>query len=165
MFQVVLRYQYYVAHTIPQDCEMGIPASHWEVHTEVRQRVGRAWLEAHHLSAGTGQRHAAAHNGSRKEEISSAACRGLSMGSPGRRREFYEYFVERVRSYEFHHRPVKVLAPYPVGTDGLYGAMGCGDGAARRHAAGRGYYHRLNDSSSRRSSAGYAPGACTLAWI
>jgi hypothetical protein len=148
MFQVCLRYRDYVAHTIPQDCEMGIPASHWEVHAELGNVWEEAWLGSPIIYP-QGQVSATLprFTGSRKEEIFERGMPGPFDGIAGLAREFYEYFVERARSYEFHHRPVRVLAPYPVGTDGPFTvAIGVrGTELLEDMLLDEEYYHRLMD--------------------
>lgn len=148
MFQTCLKYSHYVAHNIPQDCEMGIPASHWEVHLEFGNVWEEAWLGCEILYP-QGQVSATVplFSGARKEKIFERGMPGPFDGFAARIREFHEYFVEHARNFEFYHRPVKVMAPYPVGTDGPFTvAVGVrGTELLEDMLQDENYYHRLMD--------------------
>ena len=148
MFQTCLAYSYYVAHAIPQDCEMGIPQSHWNIHNDFGNVWEEAWFGCD-IVYPQGQVSATLprYPGKHKEEIFERGIPGPFDGFCGQIREFYEYFVERARHYEFHNRPIKVLAPYPVGTDGPFTvAFGLrGPELLEDMLLDEDYYHRLMD--------------------
>ena len=148
MFQTCLKYQYYLAHTIPQDREMGIPADHWEVYSELGNVWEENWLGSPiRYPAGQVSASLPAFNGKNKEAIFERGIPGPFDGIAGQGREFYEYFVERAHDTEFHGRPVKVLAPYPLGTDGPFTvAIGVrGTELLEDMLLDEDYYHRLMD--------------------
>jgi len=127
---------------------MGVPASHWEVQVEFGNVWEEAWLGCQVIYP-NGQVSATIprFTGSCKEEIFEDGLPGPFDGFAGQAREYYEYFVERARSYEFHGRPVRVLAPYPVGTDGPFTvAIGVrGTELLEDMLLDEDYYHRLMD--------------------
>jgi hypothetical protein len=148
MFQTILKYLFYLRHTIPQDCEMGIPASNWEIHAEFGNVWEEAWLGSEIIYP-QGQVSATLprFTGKRKEEVFERGIPGPFEGIMSQIREYYEYFLERSRNYEFHGRPVNVLAPYPVGTDGPFTvAIGVrGTELLEDMLLDEDYYHRLMD--------------------
>jgi len=121
MFDTYLSYKHHLVHRVPHDIEMGVPSGAWEVCTEFVNVTEEAWLGCD-LAYPEGQVTATVprYAGDRKNEIFDRGIPGPFEGILGRVREYHEYYVHRARTEEFHGRPVKVLPPCPVGTDGLF---------------------------------------------
>ncbi len=148
MFQTCLKYSYYVTHTIPQDCEMGVPRACWEIHNDFGNVWEEAWFGCQIIYP-QGQVSATLprYTGSRKEGVFERGMPGPFDGFAGQIRDYYEYFVDRASSYAFYDRPVRVLAPYPLGTDGPFTvAFGLrGPELLEDMLLDEDYYHRLMD--------------------
>ena len=99
---------------------MGIPEEHWEIFTEFVNIYDAAWLGCK-IEYTEGQVSATRprYTGDRKNEIFDRGMPGPFDGFMAKVREYYEYFVDRAASFEFHGRPIKVLPPCGAGTDGL----------------------------------------------
>jgi hypothetical protein len=146
MFQTYLKYKYYLVHNIPHDIEMGIPEKCWEIGTEFVNVTDEGWLGCEVLYP-EGQVTATVprYTGSHKEEIFERGMPGPFDGILGRVREYYEYFIDKARNYEFHGRPVSIYPPCPIGTDGIFTvAMGVrGSELLEDMLNDEEYYHRL----------------------
>jgi uroporphyrinogen-III decarboxylase len=119
MFDVTLQHKYYVAHHIPQDAEMGIPAQAWQVGLEFGNVYEESWFGCEIVYpdgqiATTRPRYA----GEAKERVFEGGMPGAFEGFMRKVREFHEYAVELARNFEFYGRPVKVGMPVVLGTDG-----------------------------------------------
>ncbi|MCX7918186.1 MAG: hypothetical protein N3A72_00990 [bacterium] len=121
MFQTFLKYKYYVVHNLPHDIEMGIPSSHWEVWTEFVNVTEEAWL-GNELYYPPGQVTATRprYTGDKKNEIFDRGIPDPFSGIFARVKEYHEYFIEKAKSFEFYGKPVKVLPPCPLATDGIF---------------------------------------------
>ncbi len=121
MFQTYLKYKYYLVHHIPHDIEMGIPAKAWQVCTEFVNVTEEAWL-GNELIYPEGQVSAtvSSFSGDRKYQILERGIPDPFSGIFARVKEYHEYFVARAQNYEFHGRPVQVLPPCPLATDGIF---------------------------------------------
>lgn len=146
MLDVTLRHRHYVAHHIPQDMEMGIPAEAWHVGLEFGNVYEESWLGCEIIYpegqiAATRPRYA----GQAKEEIFERGMPAPFDGFMGQVLEFYEYAQEQSKTQEFHGRPVRVGHPVPLGTDGpLTVANGVrGPQIFEDMLADEDYYHRL----------------------
>jgi uroporphyrinogen-III decarboxylase len=148
MFEVSLAHRYHVAHTIPQDAEMGIPEESWYIGLEFGNVYEESWLGCE-IVYPEGQiattRPSCA--GPAKNRIFESALPGPFDGFMGRIKEYYEYCVEKARSFDFHGKPVKVGYPVSLGTDGpLTVANGIrGTQIFEDMLADEDYYHRLMD--------------------
>jgi uroporphyrinogen-III decarboxylase len=119
MFKEQLRFQYYIRHNIPQDIEMGVPQM-WPVSVDFGNVVESEWFgcDVKYPSdqvAVTDH----AHMGDKKNAIFDLTLDPFS-GSMQKFRQFYDYFLDIAKGYEFHGRPVKVAPPAMMGTDGIF---------------------------------------------
>jgi len=120
MFQVLLEYKHHLVHHVPHDIEMGIPKGHWEIFTEFVNIYDATWLGCPiHYAEGQVSATRPRYTGDRKHEIFDCGMPGPFDGFMSKVKEYYEFFVDRATGYEFHGRPVKVLPPCALGTDGL----------------------------------------------
>ena len=138
MFDTCLAYKHHLVHAVPHDIEMGVPSGPWEICTEFVNVTEEAWLGCE-LRYPEGQVTATVprYTGSRKNEIFDRGIPGPFDGILARVQEYHEYFMHRARTEEFHGRPVKVLPPCPLGTDGILtvGIGGRGSGSNQGHRA------------------------------
>ncbi len=148
MLDVSLAHRYYVAHHIPQDAEMGIPAGSWWIGLEFGNVYEEAWLGCEVIYpegqiATTRPRY----TGEARPELFERGIPGPFDGFMGKIKEFYEWAVDRARSLEFHGRPVEVGLPIPINTDGpLTVANGiCGTRIFEDMYADEAYYHAVMD--------------------
>lgn len=147
MFQVLLAYKHHLHHHVPHDIEMGIPRDGWEVFVEFVNIHEAAWLGCEIVYAenqvpATRPRY----TGSRKHELFERGIPDPFDGIYGQVKAFYEYFLERAKSCEFHEKPVRVALPWAgFSTDGpLTLALDlCGDEILGDMLADPDYYHRL----------------------
>lgn len=146
MFDVSLAHRYHVAHHIPQDSEMGVPEKEWYIGLEFGNVYEEAWLGCEivypeNQIATTRPRYA----GDQKEAVFERGMPKPFDGFMGQIREYYEYCLERARSFDFHGRPVQVGAPVALNTDGpLTVANGIrGTQIFEDMLADEDYYHRL----------------------
>ena len=121
MFQTYLNYKYYLVHNIPHDIEMGIPEKEWLVCTEFVNVTEEAWL-GNKLMYPEGQVTATvpSFTGSRKRQVFEQGIPDTFSGIFARVKEYNEYFVNRALNFEFHGRPVSVLPPCGISTDGIF---------------------------------------------
>ena len=121
MFQTQLKYKYYVHHHLRHDIEMGIPENGWDIFTEFVNVTEENWLGAE-LYYPPNQVTATRppYEGDRKNEIFERGIPDPFSGIFARVKEYYEYFQDRAKNYEFHGKPVKILPPCPVSTDGIF---------------------------------------------
>jgi len=149
MFQCQLKYFDYLHHFIPQDAEMGIPAEGWNIFTEFSNYTEAAWLGCEIVRLpdqveATRPRY----QGDRRNEIFDRGIPGPFDGIMGTVREFYEYFVERARNYEYKGKPVQVTQSWhPIITSGpLTIAVDlCGHEILSDLYVDPDYFHRLMD--------------------
>jgi uroporphyrinogen-III decarboxylase len=116
---VALAHKEYVAHHIPQDAEMGIPAGHWELAIEFGNVYEESWFGCEIVFpegqiATTRPRYP----GAAKYAVFERGLPGPFDGFMGQIRETYEFFVEKARTSEFLGRPIRVHLPVALGTDG-----------------------------------------------
>ena len=119
MFQQQLQFQYYMRHNIPQDIEMGVPQV-WPISVDFGNVVEPEWFGCavqYPQNQVSVTDHAYA--GDKKNAIFDLALDSFS-GPMQKFRQFYEYFLDRAKNYEFHGRPVMVLPPAVLGTDGIF---------------------------------------------
>ena len=148
MFATQLKFRYYLAHHILQDAEMGLPELGWQVFVEFHNVVEEAWLGSpviypeHQVSASL-----PAYPGERKWAIFEGGMPGPFDGIYGQMLSFYEAFQEKARTAEYFGRPVSVLPPGALGTDGpLTIANGVrGPEILEDMLNDEEYYHRLMD--------------------
>jgi hypothetical protein len=146
LYDVTLKHKYYVAHTIPQDMEMGIPEKEWDIGIEFGNVYEESWFGCEIIYpegqiATTRPRYA----GANKHEIFERGMPGPFDGFMDKIFADYEYFLDRAGREDFHDRPVKVWHPVPLGTDGpLTVATGIrGPELFEDMLADEDYYHRL----------------------
>jgi len=149
MFQVLLEYKHYLHHHVPHDIEMGIPRDGWEVFVEFNNFHEPAWLGCEILYA-SGQVPATLprYIGDRKYDIFKRGIPDPFDGIYGQVKAFYEYFLDRAKSYEFHGKPVRVALPWAgFSTDGpLTVAMDlCGEDIFSDMLVEPEHFHRLMD--------------------
>jgi uroporphyrinogen-III decarboxylase len=148
MFETQLKFREYLAFHIPQDVEMGLPAQGWSVFVEFHNVVEEAWLGSplrypeNQVSVSV-----PAFAGERKWAVFERGFPGPFDDIFGRMREFYEHFQEKARSFEYLGRPISVLPPTALGTDGpLTIANGVrGPEIFEDLLNDEAYYHRLMD--------------------
>jgi hypothetical protein len=120
MFQVCLKFKYALAHRIPQDVEMGVPADAWEITPHFANIVDEAWLGSELVEIeGQTTTTRPAFSGEHKYEILERGIPDPFDGIMGQVLEYYEYFKERANGYEFFGRPVRVGFPQTLNSDGL----------------------------------------------
>ena len=148
MYDVTLQHRYYVAHHIPQDAEMGIPAGEWNVNLEFGNVYEEAWFGCEIVYpegqiATTRPRY----TGQAKYAVFEGGAPDPFGGFMGKVRAGYEYCLDRTRQEEFHGRPVHVHPPCPLGTDGpLTVASGIrGPELFEDMLLDEPYYHQLMD--------------------
>jgi hypothetical protein len=148
MFQTYLKYKYYLVHNIPHDIEMGIPAKCWEIGTEFVNVFEEGWLGCPVVYP-EGQVTATLPRcaGARKEEIFEGGIPGPFDGFMARVKEYYEYFLDKAKNYEFHGRPVSIYPPCPIAHGGpLTVAIGVrGHEILEDMLVDEDYFHRLMD--------------------
>lgn len=123
MFQVYLRYKHYLVHNIPHDIEMGVPSEGktWEIGTEFVNVFEEGWLGCpiiypeNQVTASL-----PAYRGDKKRDILERGIPDPFGGFNARVREYYEYFLDRAASYEFHGRGISVYPPCPLATGGPF---------------------------------------------
>lgn len=119
MLQTQLKFRHYWAHNVPQDTEMGVPLESWSVFVEFHNVVEENWLGSpiiypeNQVSASL-----PAYSGERKWVVFERGIPGPFDGIFARMKEFYEYFLDRARSFEYYGRPISVLPPQALFTDG-----------------------------------------------
>jgi hypothetical protein len=119
MFQTCLKYADYLAHHIPFDQEMGIPAEHWELFMSFGNVIEEAWFGAEIIyPAGQVSATIPCYRGERKWDVFVQGIPQAFGGIMSQMQLFYEYFVERARNCTYRGRPVKISDPPPLGTDG-----------------------------------------------
>lgn len=119
MFQSSLKYKEHLAFNIPFDQIMGVPPEHWTLDIVFGNVVEEAWFGAE-IRYPEGQVSATVppFTGAHKHDIFQQGIPDPFAGIMAEQRRFYEYFVERAASSEFHGKAVKVSLPTPTGTDG-----------------------------------------------
>jgi hypothetical protein len=121
MFNTVLKNQYYMAHTLPHDMEMGVPEKEWEGYVHFGNVIEENWFGCeiayrdHQISATTPR-----YTGGRKREVFEKGIPGPFDGIMGQVKEYQEYFQHRAANYEYYGRPVRIEPPSPLGTDGPF---------------------------------------------
>jgi len=119
MFEVSLQHRYYVAHHIPQDAEMGIPAEGWHISLEFGNVYEEAWFGCPIIyPEGQIATTRPLYAGQRGEDVFDRGIPGPFDGFMGKIREYYEYCLEKTRSVEFYGRPVHIDLPVSLNTDG-----------------------------------------------
>lgn len=148
MFQMFLQYRYHVVHHIPHDIQMGIPKEKWDIWVDFANVTEEAWLGSALLFPenqvpATQPRF----TGERKWEMIERGIPDPFSGIFGKAREFYEYFLNRAKNFEFFGRPVNVMYAFPVWTDGPFTlAMGTrGPEVMEDMLLDEQYYHQLMD--------------------
>jgi hypothetical protein len=98
---------------------MGVPQSHWEIYVLFGNVIEEAWFGAEVIYP-EGQLSATVppYAGERKWNVFERGTPQPFDGIMGEVRRFQEYFVERAANYEHRGRPIKILDPTPLGTDG-----------------------------------------------
>ncbi|MGD0005329.1 MAG: uroporphyrinogen decarboxylase family protein [Anaerolineaceae bacterium] len=121
MFNTLLKYCYYLVHTLPQDTEMGVPEKEWPVYVHFGNVVEENWFGCE-IAYRDGQVSATTprFTGQHKREMFEKGFPAPFDGIMGQFKEFYEYFQHRATNYEFYGRPVHVDLPTPLGTDGPF---------------------------------------------
>ena len=119
MFQTVLKFMYYSAHNIVHDVEMGIPSKQWIIGPYHANVFDSAYFGAE-VETRDGQVPATLPilAGDRKNLIFDKGIPDSFGGFMGKIRNDYEYFLNRVKNFEFHGKPVQVVPPSPLGFDG-----------------------------------------------
>lgn len=119
MFQMQLKYLYYLVHNVPHDVEMGIPSKCWNIFTEFVNVYDAAWFGCDVVYPG-GQVPVILHKyfGKHKQDVFERGMPKPFENIMAKIKEFYEYFVSRSKNYEFHGKPVNVLFPCPISTNG-----------------------------------------------
>jgi hypothetical protein len=148
MFETQLKFRHHWANSYPQDIEMGIPEGGWSVGVEFHNVVEEAWFGSpiiypeNQVSASQ-----PAFAGNRKWEAFEKGIPGPFDGIFARMKEFHEHFLEKARHFEFYSKPVSVMPPSAVGTDGpLTIANGVrGPEIMEDILNDEEYYHRLMD--------------------
>jgi hypothetical protein len=121
MFNTYLKYRFYLAHTLPQDIEMGVPEKEWPVDIIFGNVVEESWFGCEiayrdeQVSATTPR-----FIGEQKRQVFEKGVPAPFEGVMGRIKEFYEYFQHKATNFEFYGRPVQVNPPSPLGTDGPF---------------------------------------------
>ena len=148
MFEVSLAHRWHVAHHIPQDAEMGIPAESWNIALEFGNIVEEAWFGCEIVYpdgqiATTRPRYA----GDAQETLFEQGYPDPFGGLMGKIRADYEQICAMAANYEFHGRPVHIAPPNPTFSDGpLTVANGLrGMQLFEDMFANEDYYHRLMD--------------------
>jgi hypothetical protein len=148
LFEVALAHRYHVAYHIPQDTEMGIPASQWDLPIEFGNVYEEAWFGCDifypdEQIATTRPKY----QGGAKYAVFERGMPGPFEGFMSRILETYEFFLDKSQSFEFHGRPIKVGYPVCLGTDGpLTIANGLrGTEIYEDMMADQDYYHQLMD--------------------
>ena len=119
MYEICLKHKYYVAHTIPQDEEMGIPASHWNIHLEFGNVYEESWLGCEIIyPEGQIATTVPRYRGDAGYALFERGLPGPFDGFMGKVREYYEFALQKSSQDEFYGRPVKITHPIPLGTDG-----------------------------------------------
>lgn len=147
MFQTWLKYKYYLHHNIPHDIEMGVP-SQWDIYVEFVNIFEAAWFGCDiHYPVGQCTAATPRYTGDRRNEIFDKGIPEPFGGIMARIREYYEYFIDRAKNYEFHGRPVSIYPPSPLNTHGpLTIAVDLrGSDIFSDMLADEDYYHRLMD--------------------
>jgi hypothetical protein len=121
MFTTQLKFRHYWAHHFPQDTEMGIPAKCWQVGVEFHNVVEETWFGCP-VTYPPGQVSASlpAFSGEKKWDIFEQQPPQPFEGIYAQMRQFYEYFKEKTRDYEFYGKPIEVLPPGALVTDGPF---------------------------------------------
>jgi hypothetical protein len=148
LYDVTLQHSYYVAHHIPQDAEMGIPAKAWETHLEFGNVYEEAWFGCE-IAYPEGQIATTRprYTGQAKYAVFERGVPDPLGGFMGKIRADYEYCLERARREAFHGRPVHVHPPVPLGTDGPLTVAGGirGPELFEDMLRDETYYHQLMD--------------------
>ena len=119
MYEICLKHKYYVAHTIPQDEEMGIPTSHWNIHLEFGNVYEESWLGCEIIyPEGQIATTVPRYRGDAGYALFERGLPGPFDGFMGKVREYYEFALQKSSQDEFYGRPVKITLPIPLGTDG-----------------------------------------------
>lgn len=121
MLAAQLKFRYYLAHHIPQDAEMGLPAKSWPVFVEFQNIVEQAWFGSP-VSYPEGQVAVSQpiYTGAQKWAVFERDRAGPFDGIYQQMRQYYEFFVERAQTTEYCGRPLEVLPPGALGTDGPF---------------------------------------------
>lgn len=119
MFEVSLAHRYHVAHHIPQDAEMGIPADSWNIALEFGNIVEEAWFGCEIVYpedqiATTRPRYA----GDAKEIVFDKGLPDPFGGFMGKIRADYEEICAMADATEYFGRPVRIQPPIPTFSDG-----------------------------------------------
>jgi len=119
LYDICLKHKYYVAHTIPQDEEMGVPASQWNIHLEFGNVYEESWLGCEIVyPEGQIATTLPRYKGDAKHLIFENGIPGPFDGFMGKIREYYEFALHKAEQEEFYGRPVKINPPVSLGTDG-----------------------------------------------
>ncbi len=143
-----LQFRHYLAHHIPQDSEMGIPSSSWKVFVEFHNVVEESWFGCQVIYP-EGQVSASlpAYAGNLKQNVFDRDPPDAFGGIYAKMREFYEFFRDSTKTRTWYDRPIEVLPPGALGTDGpLTIAVGVrGPEILEDMLIDEDYYHRLMD--------------------
>jgi hypothetical protein len=119
MYDICRKHKYYVAHTIPQDDEMGLPASHWNIYLEFGNVYEEAWLGCEIIyPEGQIATTIPRYKGEAKFAVFERGLPDPFDGFMAKEREFYEFAVHKASQEEFCGCPVKIVPPNALGTDG-----------------------------------------------
>jgi uroporphyrinogen-III decarboxylase len=119
MLDVSLKHKYYVAHTIPQDWPMGVPEDAWDIHLEFGNVYEEAWFGCeivypeNQIATTRPQ-----YSGPEKHAVFERGLPGPFDGFMARVLETYETILDAAKERQFHDRPINILHPIPLSTDG-----------------------------------------------
>jgi hypothetical protein len=148
MFRTLLAWSHHVAHNIPHDIEMGIPAKEWAIYVWFSNVGEEAWLGCPvHFPDGQVPSTTPRYTGKDKEALFEHGIPGPFDGYMARYREYHDYFVSKARNFEFCGRPVTIWPPNPITPQGLLTvAVGvCGSELLEDMLVNEDYYHRVMD--------------------
>jgi uroporphyrinogen-III decarboxylase len=121
MLHCQLQFRHYWAHHIIQDAEMGIPSVSWKVFVEFHNVVEEAWFGCKVIyPPGQVSVSQPAFSGALKEAIFERGIPSPFAGIYAQMKEFYEFLCEKAKTEVFYDRPVEVLQPAALATDGPF---------------------------------------------
>lgn len=120
MFEQQLQHQWWIRHHLLYDAELGLPDV-WTVNVDLQNSYEQLWYgcELRFIPGDVPDTPPCISDETKWRFIAQGPPEPFS-GWMGRVWEYYEYFQEKARSYEFHGRPVRVGGLPGVGTAGPF---------------------------------------------
>lgn len=122
MFETQVRCQDWQRHHILQDAPMGLPSEEegWSVNVDFQNFYEAGWFgcEIAYFDKQVPDTHPRWQGEARKREIIERGIPDPFGGLMARNKAYYEYFVEKAKTYRYQGRRVTKVAPRGLGTDG-----------------------------------------------